>query len=73
MAQHLYRDLNAEHDISDTKTRNEIQLATRTRRGANTYTEISMLNTTAVSQEQRIRYSWQQGPGGLTPIQRSQR
>ncbi len=55
---HLYRDLNAEHNSSDIKTRNERQLAVRTTKWTSTCTEISTLNTTAVSQK-RIRYRWQ--------------
>jgi hypothetical protein len=34
VGQNLYRDLNAEHKCSDTKTRNKIQLAVRTTRWA---------------------------------------
>ncbi len=49
MGQHLYRDLNAEHNSSDFKKRNEMQLAVRTNRWPNTCAEISTLNTTAVS------------------------
>jgi hypothetical protein len=59
VGQHLYRGLNAEHNSSDFKKRNEIQLAVRTTRWASTCTEISTLNTTAVSPKQGIRYSWQ--------------
>jgi hypothetical protein len=49
VAQHLRRDLNAEHNSSVTKIRNEIPLAERTTRWASTCTEISTLNMTAVS------------------------
>jgi hypothetical protein len=59
MAQHLYRDLNAEHDSSVITTLSKIQLAVRTTRWASTCTEISTLNTTSVTLKQGIKYSWQ--------------
>jgi hypothetical protein len=55
--QHLYRDLNAEHNNSVTKTKNKIQLAIRPSRWANTSTEVSTLNTTAVTLKKGMRYS----------------
>ncbi len=52
MGQHLHRNLNAERNSSDIKTRDDIQLAVRTTRWASTCKEISTLNTTALSQKQ---------------------
>jgi hypothetical protein len=53
VAQHLQRDLNAEHNSSDIKTRNEIQLTVRTTRWPNTCAEISTPNTATAS----VKYS----------------
>jgi hypothetical protein len=52
MDQHLYRDFNVEDNSSVNTRRNEIQLAMRKTRWASTCTEISTLNTTAVSRIQ---------------------